>query len=251
MRRTSWFDTPEAIAAKRGDFSKIFAPLRKVRDDDDDDRKLNINTLSDDQLDRLADQLGDGEEEYDEDGNGVSRNKHEIDVLADLVCESTNGAWDRPLALSYLMHHRNGAALVRRLRKAINKRKDQTMRSYSKVTDIPAVCEGIAKRGSTSLTESEVTAMIMAYAKHLYPDLPTAFEKALTANDETGKSFRLALSVAKGLCAADLALIRPVFVKGPEGGQMGNFVRISIAAALAVSLGFVWTVGQSGLQQQL
>jgi hypothetical protein len=30
---------------------------------------------------------------------------------------------------------------------------------------------------------------------------------------------------------------------------MRNFVRLSIAAALAVSLGFVWTVGQSGLQQ--
>jgi hypothetical protein len=95
----------------------------------DDDRQLNINTLSDEQLARLASQLNDDDDDagdIDDDGNRVSR--HDLDKLADLVCESTNGAWQRPQALHYMMHNRNGAALVQRLRKALTNTKGHQTR---------------------------------------------------------------------------------------------------------------------------
>jgi hypothetical protein len=179
IHRKSWFDTAEARAAKRGNFSLIF----KARDDD---RQLDVANLSDEELDRLKDQLED-EIVYTDDGNRVRRS--DLDKRQSPV----TGAYARhlqELAMKrrkprHALHDKIGTALgTGRLHKAIDQRKDtKSMETYSKVTDIPRVCEDIAKRGTTSLTEAEVTAMISAYAKHVHPDMPTAFEKVLTANE--------------------------------------------------------------------
>ena len=90
------------------------------------------------------------------------------------------------------------------------KRKDKPMQVY-KATDVPQVCKGIADQGSTSISESEVTALITAYAKHAYPDArpDVAFAKVFTANDDVGIAFRRAVQIAKGL-----ALVMPVYVGG-------------------------------------
>jgi hypothetical protein len=116
-------------------FAKIFgATLHKREftgpyakdDDDEDDRRLNINALTDEQLATLADMLDDsGETDIDEGGN-PTRNigRHQLDKLTDLVVESTGGQWSRPQALHHLMNTAHGAALAQRLKRAITKRKE-------------------------------------------------------------------------------------------------------------------------------
>ncbi len=85
------------------------------------------------------------------------------------------------------------------------------MEAYSKITDVPRVCKGIADAGSTSISEAEMTGLITAYAKHVYPDMPSdkAFAKVFTADNEIGLAFRKATQIAKGL-----ALVMPVYVGG-------------------------------------
>jgi hypothetical protein len=100
--------------------------------------------LSDSDIAALADKVADriaGNDDTDEDGGdddddeqSEGLNRHEIDQLADLVCEATEGRWQRPQALHFMMHTARGASMVGRLRKAVSKaisnkrkRKEQPM----------------------------------------------------------------------------------------------------------------------------
>jgi hypothetical protein len=84
------------------------------------------------------------------------------------------------------------------------------MPSYT-VDDIPLVVKKIADNGRTVITEAETTALIGAYAKHVYPnDRPaTAFAKVFEAKDAFGVACRKAVAIAKGL-----ALILPLQIGG-------------------------------------
>ena len=71
--------------------------------------------------------------EEDEVDNGNSNaDRHEIDVLADLLVEacSPDGEVSREGALRWLLHSRNGAALVARLAQAHNKQQIDRNISY-------------------------------------------------------------------------------------------------------------------------
>jgi hypothetical protein len=113
------------------------------------------------------------------------------------------------------MYTPRGAALVHRLRKAINKRKETKpmQTTFNKVADIPRVCKGIADTGSTSLSEAELTAAITVYAKHIHPNEKpdAAFAKVYAAQDEIGLAFRRATQIAKGMMQMP---IMPVYVGG-------------------------------------
>jgi hypothetical protein len=207
------------------DFQKIFAPvhvraLRKERGEDDGDQRLTVaDRVRDDDIDNLADQIVD-EDDNDDDEQATKLNRHHIDQLADLVAESTNGRWDRARALRWMMRNRTGAAMVQRLHssvgKALSKRKAKQMKNWS---DVVSIAKGIAKDGRTSISEAELTRVITAYAKHVNPDLTpaAAFAKVFTANDATGLAFRKAVQVAKGL-----AIILPVVSTDDDVDDPGN-----------------------------
>jgi hypothetical protein len=193
-------------------FAKIFgAQLRKsdftgpyAKDDDEgafrDD--FDISDLSDDQIDALREALGDD----DDDDDKATRQKHEVEQIADLLVMA-NPNLTKPAALHHLLNHRNGQALLARTRKALAKRKEQRMQSYNKPADVVRVMKGIADSGSTTITEAEATAAITPYGKSVFPDLTpdAAFAKVFEASDATGLAFRKAIAVTKGL-----ALILPV-----------------------------------------
>jgi hypothetical protein len=92
-------------------------------------------------------------------------------------------------------------------RSDLDKRKEQQMKSYNKPEDVVRVCKGIADQGSTSLSEAELTGVITAYGKSIYPDMrpDAAFAKVYTADNEIGIAFRKAVQIAKGL-----AVIYPI-----------------------------------------
>jgi hypothetical protein len=60
------------------------------------------------------------------------------------------------------------------------------MKSYNKPEDVVRVCKGIADQGSTSLSEAELTGVITAYGKSIYPDMrpDAAFAKVFAADNE-------------------------------------------------------------------
>src|SRR6516225_3219692 len=57
-----------------------------------------------------------GDDEIDNAPAGSARD-HYVSRLADLLCEASDGEVDRPAALTWLMHHRDGRALVAGLHK--------------------------------------------------------------------------------------------------------------------------------------
>jgi hypothetical protein len=191
--------------------------IRKDRDDDggdDDRRRFDLDSLSDDDLGALADQIA---ERIGDDGDTDTKaglNRHEVDKLADLVVEASGDQWQRPQALHWLMHTRNGAATLHRLRGGVakrltNKRKETKPMETYKVMDIPRIAKAIANDGRTSLTEAQLTEAITCYGKACFPDLrpDKAFAKVFSSDDEVGITFRKAIQIAKGMMP-----IIPVFV---------------------------------------
>jgi hypothetical protein len=121
------------LAAQRKRYGlRSFRKDRDADDGRDDDRRRSVNfdDLSDDEIEQLADRLGDGNDDEDE----IEKQKHQISALADLLSEATGGQWSRPYALHHLMTTAQGAAMVRRLRKAIDKRKDKKCRATPSMT---------------------------------------------------------------------------------------------------------------------
>jgi hypothetical protein len=210
------------------DFKAIFGahshygPARRLHKDDGPE-------LSDDDLGPLADQVadriagnGDGDDGDNDEPNKRGLNKHEIDALADLVCESTEGRWQRPQALHFMMHTARGASMVHRLRKAINKRKEinNMPESFQKMIadmGIARVAKAVVERGhSTAITEREYTEAVTALAQKRYPILKpdVAFAKLFGEQSPEAATLRRAYSIIKNFPM--MAVVEPVQVGGAD-----------------------------------
>jgi hypothetical protein len=189
------------------DFAKIFG----VRKDG-----LDIDSLTDDQIAALADRL---------DGNrvDVGRQKHEVERMADLLI-AANPAMTKQRALHHLLHDRSGAALVARLRKAINKRKDtkpmtwETLQKFVKSDGdyMLAFSKSVVADGNRmNLSEHQFVELATMTAQVVYPnDRP---DKAFAKYFEAHEVVRRAHRVVKGL-----ALIIPVVATDDDVGDPKN-----------------------------
>ena len=118
-------------------------------------------------------------------------------VLADLLVEasSTDGEVSREDALRWLLHSKEGSALIARLAQA---GKHQTKGTPMDAT--LKIAKGIAETGESWLTEAELTEKIFAFAQHdrRAGETPEqAFARHFTGSNEQGQIFRKAVQVAK------------------------------------------------------
>jgi hypothetical protein len=189
--------------AKRRNVQRRFEKIFKADDEPDED-------VEDDRVDDDS-----GEERLD-DGNGNGNGndngdaRHLVDTLADLLVESGSpdgdGEITREQALQYLLHSERGQALVSRMsqhRKRIGKdtmnRSEQLRAVVRKAGGVWPLCKSIATSGRSSVTEHELTQLVVDAAKREHPDLSDAraFAKLFGAATPEGEMLRKAITVAK------------------------------------------------------
>jgi len=126
--------------------------------------------------------------------------EHHASKVADLLVEA--GSFPtREQALAHLLHHKDGAALLRRL----NKQEDFSMKttdSWQKIAadhGVVSVAKHIVEHGAGSLDEHAFTALVTSHAQRAHPGLSPAqaFEKLFTAQTEESKWLRLACAACK------------------------------------------------------
>jgi hypothetical protein len=196
--------------AKHRNLQRRYEKIFKADAEPDDDRV-------DDDIDE---ERLDGDNGSDsENGNGNDEPRHLVDQLADLMVEagSSDGEVSREDALRYLLHSERGQALVARMsqhRKQIDavcrkfatgKGKDTMNRSeqlravVKRAGGIMPLCKSIATSGRSSVTEHELTQLVVDAAKREHPDMSdaAAFSKAFCDAGPTGMMLRQAIAVAK------------------------------------------------------
>jgi hypothetical protein len=158
-----------------------------------------------------ADDTSEDDDRDDDNGNGNGDNeRHIVDQLADLLVEAGSdgdGKLSREDALRYLLHSTRGQALVGRMAGAARKRatrKASTMtrsetlrRIVTKTGGLGPLCRKIVKRGSTEVSEAELTGMLISQAEATYPNMTSeaAFSKMFCGPD--GLVWRQAIQIAK------------------------------------------------------
>jgi hypothetical protein len=191
------------------DFGRIFGVGHGPRDPELKYWQRRFRKDADALIDDDAAALGNG----DRDDGDSSENSRHISHLADLLCE-VNPTLTRQRALHHLLHDKNGAALVARMRTAkAHKRKDkpmtwETLEKFVKSDDgyMLEFCKSITDIGNKmQLSEEQFTKLATAAAQRDYPnDRPDqAFSKFFQSNEVV----RRAHAVVKGM-----ALIIPVSV---------------------------------------
>jgi hypothetical protein len=154
---------------------------------------------------RVVDDPGEEEDE------AASAHKHFIDVLAGLVVDGSEGRVTRPTALHWLLHHRDGAALVRRLhhKKRLLKKEtpmNDTLSAVAKKYGVAAVCKHIVDRGSSNISEHDLVKVVADTVTRLPGETrEQAFVRAFSADDEEGLAMRKAVQVLKRHPKAELA----------------------------------------------
>ena len=111
---------------------------------------------------------------------------HHVSRLADLLCEASDGEVDRAQALNWLLHHRDGRALVAQLHKREMKgappmnRADQLEGLVRKCGSFVGLCKSIAAGRHRDITERELSLLAKGYAMKRFPELTgdAAFAKA-------------------------------------------------------------------------
>jgi hypothetical protein len=159
----------------------------KIDDDADDD--------TDDDLDDDSDN-----------GNG----RHVVDELADLLVEggSPDGEVTREQALQWLLHSARGQSLVARMaahRKRNRKgfqmpTRQEVLKGYVRSAGgVIPLCKRIVAKGTTDITEHELTQLAVDAAKREYgiSDDAKAFTRMFTDTGPTGETLRKAVQVAK------------------------------------------------------
>ena len=189
---------------KRRNLQQRYEKIFKADDEPDD--------IDDDHVDDDIDEErldGDNGSDSDNGDNGNNEPRHLVDQLADLMVEagSSDGEVTREDALRYLLHSARGQALVSRMaahRKRIGKntmnRSEQLRAVVRKAGGIVSLCKSIAATGRCAVTEHELTALAVAEAKRLYPDIKDdarAFAKMFTDVGPTGTALRQAVQIAK------------------------------------------------------
>ena len=135
-------------------------------------------------------------------------NDHHASKVADLLVESGSHN-TREDALAYLLHHKDGAALLRRLHKSEDTPNmatpEQKLSDLVKRAGITAVAAQIVKADSAfSIDEHELTKLTIEHAKREHPQLTDAqaFAKVYSAQDEGGIILRKAFSVVRSATPA-------------------------------------------------
>jgi hypothetical protein len=145
-----------------------------------------------------------------DDEDETSGERHLVDELADLLVEagSSDGV-TREQALQWLLHSRDGQALVGRMMSAHRKRatsrkgfqmtrSEQLHSVVKQAGGLMALCRRIAKSGSSGgVAEAELVGMLLTSARLEYPHLTgeAAFTKMFCGPD--GEVLRRAVQVAK------------------------------------------------------
>jgi hypothetical protein len=185
-------------------YERIFKDDGDLPDDvpEDEERLDDDEHLDDDErLDEDSD-----EERLDDDSGSGSGNR--VDQLADQLVEAGNGTVSREDALSYLLHTASGRALAERMagKRATSKGKAFTMNRSEQVRavvrkagGIMPLCKRIAATGTSTITEHELTSLLVDAAKREHPDLSDAqaFAKMFGAATPQGETLRKAVHVTK------------------------------------------------------
>ncbi|HKD93038.1 MAG TPA: hypothetical protein VKB56_14090 [Terriglobales bacterium] len=178
--------------------------------------------------DRLDDDIDEERLDDDNGDNGNGEPRHVVDELADLMVESGspdgNGQISREQALHYLLHSAPGQALVSRMAQARKRnRKDfqmptrqQVLKNYLQAAgSLDKLAAQIVKRGTTDISEAELTGMITAQAQHetgLSDD--RAFSRLYTDPSPRGLMLRKAINICK---AAPLEIMPDSTAAGDTG----------------------------------
>ena len=191
-RRERWREYEQQWLRKHAMQRRLARIFKQSDEPDDDADNGDDDAIADDRLD------GDN-------GNGP---RHVVDELADLLVEggSPDGEVTREQALQWLLHSERGQALVARMaqhrkRKAFTMNRSEQLRAVvRKAGGIVSLCKSIAATGRCAVTEHELTALAVAEAKRLYPDIKDdarAFAKMFTDVGPTGTALRRAVQIAK------------------------------------------------------
>ena len=171
------------------------------------DRITKYNNLQR-RYERIFKKSDEPDEDEDETDNGDA--DHVVSQIADLLAES--GQFTREQALHFLLNTAHGGAILARLRAVSRKRADtgkgftmptrqEVLKGYLKAAgSLDKLATRIVKRGTTDITEHELTALAVAEAKRLYPDIKDdarAFAKMFTDAGPTGAALRQAVQIAK------------------------------------------------------
>jgi hypothetical protein len=158
----------------------------------------------------------------DDGGGGAS--DHHLSRLADLVAEGSGGKVDRAAALGWLLHHRDGHALVRTTHKA--EKESQPMTSHTELVrdvvkqyGVIALAKSMIRdQKSYGLDESTFTRLATEHAQRVYPnDRPDVAFSKLYQSEE---SVRRACNVLKSM--PFVADITPVMVGGDAAQNVDN-----------------------------
>jgi hypothetical protein len=162
---------------------------------------LTVDDLTDDDVDEINGNI-DARAAGETEGSASSRH---ISHLADLVAESTGAA--RKAVLGWMLHHKDGLALIRRtLGKRLQKKETQTM-TYDRSAELTsiikqfgpvALAKHLVENGPSGLSEHEFTSMVNTWAEANN----TTFVKLFTAQNSDGLALRRATQVLKGFGSA-------------------------------------------------
>ena len=135
----------------------------------------------------------------------ASARDHHVSRLADLLCEASDGEVDRPAALRWLLHHRDGRALVTGLHKhekgfSMQDRADELEAVVKRHGSFTGLCKSVAAGRYSGVTKTELALLGKGYAQrefpHLQPD--SAFNRKFgdARASEAARSFWAAVEAA-------------------------------------------------------
>ena len=127
---------------------------------------------------------GDDDNEIATPANGAR--DHHVSRLADLLCEASDGEVDRPAALRWLLHHRDGRALVAQYHKhekglfPMQDRSDELEAVVKRHGSFTGLCKAVAVGRSRGISERELSLCATGFAMNRFPELTPeqAFAKA-------------------------------------------------------------------------
>jgi hypothetical protein len=144
----------------------------------------------------------DAADDEDETDNGDNKQRHFVDQLADLLVEagSSDSEVTREDALRWLLHSKEGAALVTRMAQA--RKRDTSKRTSPMDTTEPVLklAKAFVDSDSSFMPEADLTKMIEDYALRGQRSGETpaqCFSRVVCAGTAEGLLFRKALAVCK------------------------------------------------------
>jgi hypothetical protein len=156
-------------------------------------------------------------------GAGSASNSHHASRVADLLVEASDGKLTRAQTLSWLLHNRDGAALLLRMSTSKQQTEGDMPRTES-LQDVVKAAGGliafaknivIKPSSGRYVSEPEFVKLVTDHAKAI----GTTFVKLFTSDDEDGLALRQACEVIK---AAQFVITAPTFVGGGEANAAAD-----------------------------